>query len=160
MRHAKSDWADANQTDFDRGLNARGKKDAPKMCSIIDHIKDEPQHFFISTAKRARKTIDPIFSTISSKITFSDKLYSFTGSDYIRFIQEVPEQYNSIFLLGHNPSIEFLVSFLLNTDSGSIRVPTSSLIKMEIETDSWSVLKAGSGILNYFLHPKIVAKIT
>ena len=28
LRHAKSDWDDTAQRDFDRGLNARGKKGA------------------------------------------------------------------------------------------------------------------------------------
>ncbi|TAD81775.1 MAG: histidine phosphatase family protein, partial [Sphingomonadales bacterium] len=28
LRHAKSDWDDTNQRDFDRGLNARGRKGA------------------------------------------------------------------------------------------------------------------------------------
>ena len=29
IRHAKSSWEEAGQKDFDRPLNARGKRDAP-----------------------------------------------------------------------------------------------------------------------------------
>jgi len=159
MRHAKSDWAEPNKIDFERGLNARGKKDALKMCSIIQNLKEKPNHFFISTANRARKTIEPICANLTSRITYTDRLYSFTGSDYVHFIKEIPQKYDSILLLGHNPSVEFLVSFLLNSDSGSIRIPTASLLKIEVEIDSWLELEAGSGILIYFLHPKVVSLI-
>ena len=37
LRHAKSDWDDTAQRDFDRGLNARGKKGAEL---IGKHIRD------------------------------------------------------------------------------------------------------------------------
>jgi phosphohistidine phosphatase len=33
MRHAKSDWHSAAQSDFDRPLNKRGSKDAARMGS-------------------------------------------------------------------------------------------------------------------------------
>ena len=35
IRHAKSDWSDNTLKDFDRGLNARGLKDAPFIGKFI-----------------------------------------------------------------------------------------------------------------------------
>ena len=35
LRHAKSDWDDTSQRDFDRGLNERGRKGAAKIGQHI-----------------------------------------------------------------------------------------------------------------------------
>jgi phosphohistidine phosphatase len=35
MRHAKSDWASGNESDFDRPLAKRGSKDANRMGSWL-----------------------------------------------------------------------------------------------------------------------------
>jgi len=159
MRHAKSDWSEPNKTDFERGLNTRGTKDALKMCSVIQHFKEKPSHFFCSTAKRARMTIEPFQTHLTFKLSYTDKLYSFTGSDYIQFIKEIPHNYESVLILGHNPSVEYVVTYLLNAKGGSIRIPTSSLLKIVIETESWKEIEAGRGVLHYFLYPKIVGQI-
>ena len=36
MRHAKSDWSDSAQSDFDRPLNKRGRSDAPRMAALLN----------------------------------------------------------------------------------------------------------------------------
>ena len=38
MRHAKSNLIEPNQTDFDRTLSERGKKDAPEMGKRLKKI--------------------------------------------------------------------------------------------------------------------------
>ena len=38
MRHAKSDWNDPSLKDFDRPLNERGKKSAPKSPASSQNV--------------------------------------------------------------------------------------------------------------------------
>ena len=43
VRHAKSDWSYAGLADFDRPLNKRGKRDAPRMGKYLKRVwKVEP----------------------------------------------------------------------------------------------------------------------
>ena len=35
VRHAKSSWANPDQTDFERPLNDRGNRDAPEMAKRL-----------------------------------------------------------------------------------------------------------------------------
>ena len=55
LRHAKSSWNYPELPDYDRPLNARGKRDAPRMGK---HLRREGlilDRILTSSAKRARK---------------------------------------------------------------------------------------------------------
>ncbi|PIV31300.1 MAG: phosphoglycerate mutase, partial [Zetaproteobacteria bacterium CG02_land_8_20_14_3_00_50_9] len=56
IRHAKSDWADMHARDFDRGLNDRGRKDAPLMAGYMAEEGFVPDAFVVSDACRAMQT--------------------------------------------------------------------------------------------------------
>ena len=56
IRHAKSDWGGIGVRDFDRGLNARGLRDAPEMADRIIKKQIAIDAFISSTAKRAFTT--------------------------------------------------------------------------------------------------------
>ena len=48
VRHAKSSWSDLSLNDFDRPLNERGKRDAPKMAQwFFENIHETPVLFKI-----------------------------------------------------------------------------------------------------------------
>ena len=56
LRHAKSSWDNLNHSDYDRPLNKRGKRDAPRMGEHIRQQEIVPDLILTSSAKRARKT--------------------------------------------------------------------------------------------------------
>lgn len=55
-RHAKSSWKDMSLSDFERPLNARGKRDAPFMANLLKGKGIHPELILSSPAKRAKKT--------------------------------------------------------------------------------------------------------
>jgi phosphohistidine phosphatase SixA len=44
VRHAKSSWANPDQTDFERPLNDRGNRDAPEMAKRLLEMKSTITH--------------------------------------------------------------------------------------------------------------------
>ena len=56
IRHAKSSWSDLSLDDFDRPLNERGKRDAPKMAQWFSKNTQEMPILFSSPANRALST--------------------------------------------------------------------------------------------------------
>ena len=52
IRHAKSSWDIASLNDFDRSLNERGKKDAPRMAKRLKEKDIYPDVMISSPAKR------------------------------------------------------------------------------------------------------------
>lgn len=83
IRHAKSSWSDMGLDDFDRGLNKRGRLDAPKMGLRLKNKGVMPDIILSSSAKRAKKTAKIIaeFIGFSKKIKFRDTLYDALASE-------------------------------------------------------------------------------
>ena len=56
LRHAKSAWDDPGIGDRERGLNKRGRRNAPQMGAVLaDRL--EPKVIHVSPARRAQLTL-------------------------------------------------------------------------------------------------------
>ena len=56
MRHAKSSWSEGGMPDFERPLNKRGKRVAPKMARFLADQQCTPALIISSPAARAAAT--------------------------------------------------------------------------------------------------------
>ena len=77
MRHAKSDWSNNAIDDFDRELNKRGKKDAPKIGNKLNELNLEPDLIICSPAKRAKETMNLVLEKFDNRpnILFEENIY-------------------------------------------------------------------------------------
>jgi phosphohistidine phosphatase len=69
LRHAKSSWEDSELSDFERALNARGKRDATRIGKLILEEGLTPHCIISSSAVRARSTAD----IVSDKCQYKGK---------------------------------------------------------------------------------------
>ena len=85
VRHAKSSWSDPSLSDFDRPLNERGNRDAPKMARwFFENIQETPI-LFTSPANRALSTAKYFAKEFSpTKLNIVDDLYHANLQDYER----------------------------------------------------------------------------
>jgi phosphohistidine phosphatase len=60
VRHAKSSWDNPDLDDFERPLNERGTRDAPRMGERLSHRDVHPDVIFSSGALRALETAKAI----------------------------------------------------------------------------------------------------
>ena len=67
IRHAKSDWHSAAQSDFERPLNTRGGKDAARMGQWLEAQDLRPQLLLASPAQRARQTVLAVVDILGVK---------------------------------------------------------------------------------------------
>jgi phosphohistidine phosphatase len=65
VRHAKSSWDNPDLDDFDRPLNKRGLKDAPRMGKRLKEKHITPDIMLSSPAERALATCQAIASCTS-----------------------------------------------------------------------------------------------
>ena len=139
MRHAKSSWNYPELSDYDRPLNARGKRDAPRLGK---HLRQEgliPDRIFTSSAKRARKTASKVAKSCgyTGKVKKLDALYDTVPGVYFETLQALPNKYQCVMVVGHNPTIEQLVNHL----TGEIkRMPTAALAHIELSIQHWNAL--------------------
>ena len=81
IRHAKSSWDDPKLPDFERPLNTRGERDAPKMGKRLKEKDVHPQTMISSPAKRALTTCTKICEVLgcpSQIIKTNRRLYHAT----------------------------------------------------------------------------------
>jgi phosphohistidine phosphatase len=154
LRHAKSDWDNLNQQDFDRPLAKRGMEDAILMSQ---HIKEK--HYLIdkvlcSSAKRTKQTFDICsdgFNFPINNALYSEDLYFGKCDAIINFIRNLEEDLSSILIIGHNPTMHLLLESL--SDEGIKKFPTCSLAEINIE-NTWKDLSLKKCKLKSFIKPK------
>jgi phosphohistidine phosphatase len=139
LRHAKSSWKDEEVADHDRPLNKRGKRDAPKIGTLLAQSQLEPELIISSTAKRARKTASKVAKKCHYEgvIELDGSLYLAPPSQYIQVLRLVPDHVRRVMVVGHNPGEEEL---LVQLTGQEVRFPTAALAHIEIDVISWQDL--------------------
>ncbi len=163
FRHAKSDWQDPRARDFDRPLNARGRKGAVIMGQ---HIKDHGlrwERMISSPAIRCAETIELACQAAGQPVAvnWDRRIYlasSVTLADLLREQAGDPE---SILMVGHNPGLEDLIFDLVPDDGSSPlrdvveeKFPTASFAVLELDIDKWSNLKDRCARLVHLTRPR------
>jgi len=155
IRHAKSDWNNANLTDFERPLNKRGLKDAPFIAEKLKELTFNPDHIICSPAQRTSSTAKIICNGINypiKDIVFEHSIYEASVTTLISLINLLPNNKDEVAIIGHNPSTTQLSNYL--TDDYIGNMPTCSIVKIELEIDNWNEIVDGIGIQRFFIYPK------
>jgi phosphohistidine phosphatase len=131
MRHAKSDWDDPALSDHDRPLNARGRRDAPRMARWLAGRGFLPEVILGSTAVRVRQTIEGLLSvwTHDPLVLFSQSLYLASASTLrehlvCEAVGRDGRRPRAVMLIAHNPGIESLTSQWVGVPT---RMPTAAV---------------------------------
>ncbi|MER3463306.1 MAG: phosphohistidine phosphatase [Chitinophagaceae bacterium] len=156
IRHAKSSWENLEQSDFERPLNERGKKDAPEMAERIKERGVKPDLIVSSPAKRAKKTARYFaeeFDINKEDIFLVDRLYEAGTDDYEEVIRALPNKHEVVFLFAHNPTITSFANTLTNVRIDDM--PTCSAFAASAEVNSWKdFLESSERKFLFFDYPK------
>jgi phosphohistidine phosphatase len=156
VRHAKSSWDDVSLPDFERPLNHRGKKDAPKMAGLLKDRIDKIDAFISSPAKRAKKTAEFFieeFNRDEKEIIFEPALYHASIDDFYKTILTADNNFKSIALFSHNPGISAFASEIVD-NARLDDMPTCSIFAVKININNWSEFKDATKEFLFFDYPK------
>ncbi|NIJ09011.1 phosphohistidine phosphatase [Sphingomonas vulcanisoli] len=162
LRHAKSGDDGMAKRDFDRPLNAKGRKVAR---AIGRYLRDEGAHFdriLASPALRVAETLEEVSAGYGPGIdpAWERRIYLGTADELLDVLHEVPDEADDVLLVGHNPGLEELVLMLVPEGEQSERrtvqekYPTASVAEIDLDTSSWARLTPGSGRLKRFTRPR------
>jgi len=154
LRHAKSSWNNANLTDFERPLNKRGKKNAPRMGELLKKHDLTPDLIITSSAERALQTAEAVATASGheGEVQVTRQLYLAEPAAYVLLLNELGDGYGRVLVVGHNPGVEDLVE--LFTDVWE-RMPTAALAQIELPVDNWADLDVDvMGELKNLWYPK------
>ena len=155
IRHAKSDWGNPGQDDFDRSLNERGKRDAPLMANRLLDKKIAIDLFIASPAKRAAKTAKIFAETFERKkeeIIFKEELYLSGPDVFFKVIESIDNDKNSIAVFSHNNGITDFANLL--TDVRIDNIPTCGIFAVKVDCTSWSDFRKAKKEFLFFDYPK------
>lgn len=141
MRHAKSSWKHPELKDHERGLNKRGKKDAPRMGKLLIDNELVPQRILSSTAERSRMTVEAVVEAMNFKgeVSYLDSLYMAEPDIYLELLSLMPDDLERILIVGHNPGLEGLLQIL----SGRVEsLPTAAVAYLSLPIHSWKEIRA------------------
>ncbi len=166
LRHAKSDWSDANVADIDRPLSKRGRKAIPRIGRFLaaNAGKWSPDVIITSPATRAQKTAHQLARTLnfSGSIRVDEQLYPGRVAGFFAVLRHLPPNVSAPLLVGHNPALEDVAMALMQPETnrtGIIRLPTCGLICLQVELDEWGEISPGSAVLQWFIVPKLLKHI-
>jgi phosphohistidine phosphatase len=161
LRHAKSDWDDPAQRDFDRGLNARGKRAAALVGSHLRSGGAVFDHVVASPAIRVVETLAELATGYGSTLApvWDRRIYLASAVTLLDVVQEAPADATRVLLVGHNPGLEDLALWLVPESAQPPRValeakyPTATIAEIVFE-GGWRDLVPGSARLARFVRPR------
>jgi phosphohistidine phosphatase len=155
FRHAKSSWKNPDLTDFERPLNKRGKLNAPFMGKLLRKEGVKPELIISSPAKRAFVTAKLVANELGypeKKIKKDDRIYDNYLNSLLKVIKEVEDKVLKLMIFGHNPAFTELVEYLSGEEIDN--VPTSGVVAIEFDIDTWSKISENKGRFLFFEYPK------
>ncbi|MFT6514398.1 MAG: phosphohistidine phosphatase [Neolewinella sp.] len=154
IRHAKSSWDDVSLDDHDRPLNKRGQHDGPVMARRLLGINVAPDGLLSSTAKRARQTASYFKDVLSVEdAIYLKKLYHAWPPVIEAQIRNLPEEWETVLVFGHNPGYTDLANQLQN-DLYIGNVPTCGIIVAGSDVTEWKDFTLADAERIAYLYPK------
>jgi len=140
LRHAKSSWADTSLDDWQRPLNDRGRREAPRVGKWLRDRALVPDLIVTSGAVRARETAAAVAdaAAYTREIVVEPSLYHATPADAIAVLKSISNQTaRTVLIVGHNPGLEDLVSRLSGEHHDLV---TAAIVELAVPIDRWSEL--------------------
>lgn len=154
VRHAKSSWSDLLLADIDRPLNARGKRNAPFMAQKLKEKIPTIDSFYVSPAKRAKKTAKVFFKQYKeAEFNIVEDIYEAYVDELEDVIYSIDDNVNSAILFGHNPGFTMLTNRY--ADNMIDNLPTCGVVIMEYEGDHWANFHPTAASVVDIMYPKL-----
>ncbi|MCB0579931.1 MAG: histidine phosphatase family protein [Phaeodactylibacter sp.] len=155
VRHAKSSWDNPSLRDIERPLNKRGKRDAPFMGKLLRGKGIRPDRLISSPATRALTTARHFAKALGipdDQIDVDSRIYDAYPDDILDILQELPGDYATVLLFGHNPTLTGVAN--LFTEDYISNVPTCGIFRVDAEVGAWADFREGKGLLTEYHYPK------
>ena len=163
LRHAKSGWDDPVARDFDRPLNARGRRAAQRIGQYLRAHDLHYDHVVASPAVRVVETIEYLAEGVGETIApaWDKRIYLASAVSLLDVVHEADDCHDSLLLVGHNPGLEDLVLMMVPDKPGDEardqieeKFPTASIAEISFPVDRWEDIRPNSGELSLFVRPR------
>jgi phosphohistidine phosphatase len=158
LRHAKSSWDDPTLPDHERPLAPRGRRDGKRIADHLRRQEIEPELVLCSSAARTRETLELLRPALGgATVVVEDELYGASSDRLLARIHLVPDDVESVLVIGHNPGLLELALALASTGDELQRLeekfPTAALATL-VPAEPWGRVAPGGAPLTAYVVPK------
>ena len=159
-RHAKSDWGTPGLDDFDRPLNDRGRRAAPRIGAWLAERGHRPDEVVVSGARRTVETWAGIATAFdpAPPVRTDRTLYDASAERILAALNRARAP--ATMLIGHNPGIGNFARRLAIAAPPHPRFedyPTGATTVFRFVRDDWAEVGWGEGEVVDFTVPRDLA---
>ena len=164
LRHAKSAWDNPNLSDFERPLNKRGNENLTGLAKIAAILNPPPELIVTSPSRRTLDTVNGFCRGMSTQFSIEEEkeLYHASKEEILNRIQKVPENIQSLLIVGHNPGLEEFISWILmgSRVSNPLKMTTCSFVQLASNISLWSELEPQTATLQLMIPGRFSSKLS
>ena len=157
LRHAQADEKMSEEADLDRALNATGLQNATKM-GINFHKKAVVFDIIISSpAVRALATATLVAEQVkydSNRIHQNSEIYEACIRTLLKVVNQLKEEWSTVLLVGHNPSITYLAEYISKAEIGNMT--TCGVAQLSFDNMTWEEISEGNGHLTSYEYTSLL----
>lgn len=138
IRHAKSSWDYPELGDFERPLNARGRRDAPEMARRLVTELESPLTLVTSPALRAITTAHAFADALGQRhetLRIEPRIYEASLGTLLDIVNRLDDGIVHAVLFGHNPGFSELAHLFADPPFGEM--PTCGALTLRFEVERW-----------------------
>ncbi len=164
LRHAKSGWDAPVERDFDRPINARGRRGAELIGQYLKRQNLPVERIVASPAVRVTETLDifqPAAGISDLEPHWDRRIYLASAATLMDVIRDTGGDADHVLIVGHNPGLEDLILMLVPESAGDAlraeveeKLPTCAMARLELDIDDWHALDAGAARFTLFIRPR------
>ena len=154
LRHARAAEKTAEQQDLQRELNSVGLQNSTRMGINFEKNNVHFDIIITSPAVRAKTTASLVAEQIrydTNKIHVNEEVYEASPRTLLQVVNQLKNEWNTVLIVGHNPSITYVSEYLTNDEIGNIT--TCGVVKIAFDMDSWEQVSEGTGKLVSYEYP-------
>lgn len=157
LRHAKSVWGDSDKRDFDRAVNARGRRGAALMGAHMREDGPRWDRVIASPAMRVKMTLQEVALGVEAQ--WDERLYLASSDAIYDVLRDTSG--DAVLIAGHNPGMGDMILDLVSPnaenalfDEAKVKFPTAAFAVLELDIEDWPDLRPECGTLVHFKRPR------
>jgi phosphohistidine phosphatase len=159
VRHAKAILENRMEKDIDRQLLEKGVKRTKTIIDFLLQKKITVDLIITSPAVRAFETARALAHALNFPLTnikIERLLYEGDADKIGDLFYDLPQNKESLMIVGHNPSITNFANLLLPEPIDYL--PTSGIVCIQFDTNLWDEIGQSKIISNFVVTPKMLKK--
>jgi len=153
LRHGKAEES-YDKADFERELIDKGERKTKKIAKYLSTKNLSIDLVLVSLAARTQQTADIIREDLSiskKKIQLEKALYLASLNSILEVIYAIPDHIENIILVGHNPGVSSLATYLSGEEVDWM--PTSAVAAIELKVKKWHDIPGAKSKLLFYTKP-------